>query len=251
MHRGCIRLSRRRRPFSRHDPHKMSRNCTLLGLINYYAKFIPNLAAVLHPLHDLLRTSKPWSSSRKCQKAFEEAKQKLTSAPVLAHYDPKLPIQRAGDASPYGVGSRDILHYAQWVRAPCSLCLSHIDSKRAQLCSGGLSYSASGNFTQFLYFTVITDHKLLNAILGPKRGVPPWLLLVCSDGHCYCPPTVMISDFGLLNHTAMPTVSLISHSLTLTLWVTVKTPPSSTWLSWMLFPFRPQMSLLLHAQTPY
>ena len=75
----------------------------MLGLINYYAKFIPNLAAVLHPLHDLLRASKPWSWSRKCQKAFEEAKQRLTSAPVLAHYDPKLPIQLAGDTSLYGV----------------------------------------------------------------------------------------------------------------------------------------------------
>ena len=40
----------------------------------YYDRFIPNLVAVLYPLHELLCTNKPWSWSRKCQKAFEEAK---------------------------------------------------------------------------------------------------------------------------------------------------------------------------------
>lgn len=39
----------------------------------YYDRFIPNLVAVLYPLHELLCTNKPWSWSRKCQKAFEEA----------------------------------------------------------------------------------------------------------------------------------------------------------------------------------
>ena len=36
---------------------------------------------------------------------FEKAKQSLTSAPVLAHYDPALPIILTGDASAYGVGT--------------------------------------------------------------------------------------------------------------------------------------------------
>ena len=30
---------------------------------------------------------------------------KLTEAPVLVHYDPKLPLRLAGDASAYGVGA--------------------------------------------------------------------------------------------------------------------------------------------------
>ena len=37
--------------------------------------------------------------------AFEAAKEKLISAPVLAHFDPNLPIHLAGDASAYGIGA--------------------------------------------------------------------------------------------------------------------------------------------------
>ena len=152
----------------------------MLGLINYYAKFIPNLVAVLHPLHDLLRASKPWSWSRKCQKAFEEAKKKLTSAPVLAHYDPKLPIQLAGDASPYGV--RAVISHVmpdglERPIAYASRTLTANECNYAQVEKEVLSLIFGiKKFHQFLYgrhFTVITDHKPLTAILGPKRGVPP------------------------------------------------------------------------------
>lgn len=31
-----------------------------LGLLNYYGKFLPNLATILPPLHDLLRKDRPW-----------------------------------------------------------------------------------------------------------------------------------------------------------------------------------------------
>ena len=78
---------------------------SFIGLINYYAKFIPNLSSILPPLHDLLRASKHWAWTKQCRRAFEAAKSCLTEAPVLAHYDPQLPITLAADASPYGVGA--------------------------------------------------------------------------------------------------------------------------------------------------
>ena len=36
-----------------------------LGLINYYGKFIPNAATILHPLNDLLRKEAKWKCARK------------------------------------------------------------------------------------------------------------------------------------------------------------------------------------------
>ena len=33
---------------------------SFLGLLNYYAKFIPNLASLLHPLYVLLQNGQPW-----------------------------------------------------------------------------------------------------------------------------------------------------------------------------------------------
>ena len=65
---------------------------SFLGLLHYYGKFVPNLATLIHPLNSLLKTNAPWNWSQECEQAFNEAKDNLTSAAVLAHYDPKLPL---------------------------------------------------------------------------------------------------------------------------------------------------------------
>ena len=43
--------------------------------------------------------------SNECQIAFDKCKAELSSDKVLVHYDVKLPLQIACDASPYGVGA--------------------------------------------------------------------------------------------------------------------------------------------------
>ena len=78
---------------------------SFLGLLHYYGKFIPNLATLIYPLNSLLKKSTPWIWSDESEQAFNEAKNKLTSAAVLAHYDPQLPLHLAGDASAYGMGA--------------------------------------------------------------------------------------------------------------------------------------------------
>ena len=78
---------------------------SFLGLVNYYGKFIPNLATLLQPLNSLLQADTKWVWSQKCATAFQEAKEKIASAQVLTHYDPARPIKLAVDASPYGVGA--------------------------------------------------------------------------------------------------------------------------------------------------
>ena len=74
-------------------------------MINYYSKFILNLATTLHPLHALLGDGVKWHWSEECTKSFTEVKNHLNETPVLVHYDPKLPIKLAGDASNYGISA--------------------------------------------------------------------------------------------------------------------------------------------------
>ena len=76
-----------------------------LGMVNYYRKFITNLSTLLQPLNMLLRPSKPWRWTAECDRAFRQAKEANSSTAVLAHYDPKLPLTLAGDASAYGIGA--------------------------------------------------------------------------------------------------------------------------------------------------
>ena len=56
---------------------------SFLGLINYYKKFILNLSTLLHLLNSLLQSNKKWCWSTECSKAFQNAKEQLTSACVL------------------------------------------------------------------------------------------------------------------------------------------------------------------------
>jgi hypothetical protein len=83
------------------DEHQLR---SFLGLLNYYAKFIPNLSTLLHPLNALLCKNHKWEWTAKCQHSFEQAKKTLVSSKVLMHYTPNLPIKMAGVAYAYGVG---------------------------------------------------------------------------------------------------------------------------------------------------
>ena len=70
--------------------------------ISYYGKINPGSG-----LMSVTKLSKgqPWQWTDECDKAFKRAKEQLSQAPVLVHYDPSQPSQVAGDASNYGVGA--------------------------------------------------------------------------------------------------------------------------------------------------
>ena len=153
---------------------------SFLGLVHYYGKFMPNLATVLNPLNLLLKDGAEWVWTEECSRAFKEAKQLLTSAPVLAHYDPALPIKMAGDASAYGIGAVISHVYSDGSERPilfASRMLSPSEQNYSQIEKEALSliYGIK-KFHSYLYgrrFTLVTDHKPLITVLGPKSGIPP------------------------------------------------------------------------------
>ena len=150
-----------------------------LGLINYYSKYIPNLSALRAPLHKLLH-EQPWRWIEECNQAFLAANEKVTKTPVLAQFDGELPLSLAADASPYGLGvviSHTMPDGTDRPIAYASRTLSDAENKYAQVEKEPLSLVFGvKKFHQYLYgrcFVLITDHKPLTAIMGPKRGVPP------------------------------------------------------------------------------
>lgn len=76
-----------------------------LGKINFYNKYIPNIAITLDPLHNLLRKGQKFLWTKDCQQSFDKMKQMLCSQPVLEIYDPELPIYIYTDASLQGIGA--------------------------------------------------------------------------------------------------------------------------------------------------
>ena len=85
-------------------PNNLQELHSFLRLLNYYGKFIPYLATLIHPLNSLLQCAKPWAWIKECFQAFQQAKEALSSSSVLFHYAPTLPAL-AGDASAYSIAA--------------------------------------------------------------------------------------------------------------------------------------------------
>lgn len=55
-------------------PSSVSQLRAFIWMLNYYAKFLPNMATQLAPLYALLGKDKPWLWGKVEQEAFENAK---------------------------------------------------------------------------------------------------------------------------------------------------------------------------------
>ena len=152
---------------------------SFLGLLNYYRKFLPNLASIIQPLNDLLRKNKRWEWTDECLKAVNTAKQLLTTSKLLTHYNPELPVRLAADTSHYGLGAvishvlpngeeRPIAFTSRSL-SPSERNYSQIDKEALALIYGVQKFH---NYLFGRKFTLVTDHKPLTTILGPKKGVP-------------------------------------------------------------------------------
>ena len=147
-----------------------------LGLLNYYGNFIPNLSTLLQLLHELPRKGVKWAWTEESEKAFVCSKSELVTDKVLVPYDEKI---LACDASPYGVGAV-ISHVMddgeERPIAFASRTLTKSESNYLQIEKEALGIVFGvRKFQRYLYgrtFHLLTDHKQLVTILGPKTAVP-------------------------------------------------------------------------------
>ena len=86
-------------------PRDLSQLRTFLGMANYFRKFIQNYAQRTLVLTRMLRKDRAWEWLLECQKAFEDIKTALTTAPVLALPDFSKPFDVVCDASGLGLGA--------------------------------------------------------------------------------------------------------------------------------------------------
>ncbi|CAF3495196.1 unnamed protein product [Rotaria socialis] len=160
-------------------PTNVSQLRSFLGMVTHYAKFIPRLTDRLLPFYSLLKKDTSWQWTSTCDKAFKSIKRLLTSPLALTHYDPSLPLILAADASNAGVGAVIYHRFPDGTEkaiAHASKTLTSTETKYAQIEKEALAiiYGVQ-KFDQFLrgrQFTLLTDHKPLLTIFGPKKGIP-------------------------------------------------------------------------------
>lgn len=86
-------------------PTNLKETQSFVGFANFYRRFIRNFSVIAKSLHDLTKKGTPFQWGPKQQDAFDSLKRAMTTAPVLSHYDPKLPLLLETDASDYALGA--------------------------------------------------------------------------------------------------------------------------------------------------
>lgn len=76
-----------------------------LRLANYYHRFGRDSATIARPLHHLTENTATFEWSSQCQEAFDELRQRLTSAPVAAFLNSSSPFIVDTDASDSRIGA--------------------------------------------------------------------------------------------------------------------------------------------------
>ena len=169
-------------------PQSQSEVRSFLGSVQFCAKFIPNFATISSPLWDLTSKDVKWQWGAKESKAFQEIKDLLTRAPVMAYHRQGATTRPTTDASPVGVGA--ILEQKQedGTYKPiyyASRKLSKVEVRYSQFEREALAVRwACEKFYLYLYgikFEVCTDHKPLVTVLSAKSKPPSarierWLL---------------------------------------------------------------------------
>lgn len=99
------------------DPYKLSAVRTIkpptsvtevrsfLGLVGYYRRFVKDFASIAQPLHSLLHKDITWTWTEHHQLAFDNLKQRLLGAPILAQPDFSKTFILQTDWSTLGIGA--------------------------------------------------------------------------------------------------------------------------------------------------
>ena len=69
-------------------PEMVSGLHVVLGSVQFYGKFLPNLASVTEPLHHLTKEEVPWNWGIEEQAAFQKLKNLFFVDTILVHFDP-------------------------------------------------------------------------------------------------------------------------------------------------------------------
>lgn len=88
-----------KKPKNKHQVMRLS------GLFKYLAKFLPNLSKLIANLRMLTHDKVEFNFTQEHEKELDNLLGIITSGPVLATYDPKLPVVIQTDASKDGLGS--------------------------------------------------------------------------------------------------------------------------------------------------
>ncbi|XP_052751506.1 uncharacterized protein K02A2.6-like [Galleria mellonella] len=160
-----------------------------LGAVNYLSKFIPNYSEIAIPLTSLLKKNNYWRWEDSEQSAFDQLKECVCGAGVLALYNPTQPVRLSVDASQNALGA--VLMQGGRPVEYASRTLTDAQTRYAQVEKEMLAIVfGCERFHQYIYgqkgVIVESDHKPLEGIFKkPLASVPARLQRMLLRLQCY------------------------------------------------------------------
>ena len=88
------------------EPKDVTELQSLLGLFNFYARFLPaKYSELIEPIRKLTRKETPWVWEEEQSECLQKVKAQIIKPPVLAFFNPKAETFVTSDASDVGLGA--------------------------------------------------------------------------------------------------------------------------------------------------
>ncbi len=152
------------------DPTTVTQVQAFLGLTGYYRNFVQDYARVAKPLIDLTQKGMPFLWGQYQKEAFENLRQKLISAPILAYPMMDKPFKLYTDSSRQGHGAvlaqdqegkERVISYFSKTLGPSEKNYGVTDIEMAAACAAIKKFK---HYLQEQPFELITDHLPLKYI---------------------------------------------------------------------------------------
>jgi hypothetical protein len=145
----------------------------LLGIINYMARFIPNISVGSAPLNQLTHKDCDWCWYEQHQNAFGTLKRSFISSPMLRYDDVKKPETLTCDASQYGLEAACLqdgspIAYASRSLTPTEMRYTQIEKELL-----AVLFACSNDYIYGKHIQIETDHQPLVTILSKPLHTAP------------------------------------------------------------------------------
>ena len=168
-------------------PNSKTELRSFLGLINYYRKYIKDLATITYPLTRLTQKNKPFIWSEECQISFEKIKELLVSAPILGYPQQDGQFILDTDGSQFGIGA--VLSQVQnGTERVIAYASKSLNKAQQRYCTTFIELLAVVTFIRHFrhylwgqHFIVRTDHASLTWLRNfkdPEGMIARWLTVL-------------------------------------------------------------------------
>lgn len=155
-------------------PRNIKEVQALLGLVNYYRKFVNGMAKLASPISRLLKKNCKFVWSKECQEALNRVKESISNPPILIYPDFSEPFSVTTDASNEALGAI-LSQMRDGKDHPISFAsrtLSDTEKRYSTIEKEMLGVVwATRTFRPYLlgrHFTIFTDHQPLKGIANLK-----------------------------------------------------------------------------------